>query len=328
VKPTAARPRSDVAQPAFAGIATFLRAPECPVADLPATAVAVAGVPLDGAGDPAGPADGPRGIREASVSLLAGLLPSMHGTLVDVDSGRRLRLAPDSPIVDTGDVDAGSDPGAVPGRLRAAAADLARRGALPVFLGGTRAITGPLRAGVAEGSGRRLGLLRLSSTLDLADAVAGSLPGPEASLRAALELPGPVTCLGVHGWQPAADWGAAGRAGVAVRGLAEWRAAGLAAAARTAAAELRLSADALYLSIDIRVTDGAVIAGRGRVLSDGLLPGELLEVCESLAELPLAAIDIVEVAPPLDATRRAEHLAVRALLALLAPRLGGAEPAR
>jgi arginase family enzyme len=51
-------------------------------------------------------------------------------------------------------------------------------------------------------------------------------------------------------------------------------------------------------------------------------------VCESLAALPLAAVDVVEVAPPLDATRRAEHLAVRALLALLLPRLAGPEAPR
>jgi agmatinase len=329
VKPTATGRSPDVAPPAFAGIATFLRAPERPLPAVPDRAVAIAGVPLDGAGDPAGAAGGPRGIREASVSLLAALLPSMHGELVDVDSGRRLRFSADSPLVDTGDLDPLAGSGPLRDRLRAAAAGLARRAGLSVFLGGTRAITGPLLAGVAEGTGRRLGLLRLSSTLDLAEADPDRPLAPEAALRAALEVPVPVACLGVHGWQPAADWTVAGRAGVGrVVPLADWRKAGLAATTRSVAEDLCRAVDRLYVSIDIRVTDGAVVAGRGRVVSGGLLPGELLEACESLAALPLAAVDVVEVAPPLDATRRAEHLAVRALLALLLPRLAGPEAPR
>jgi arginase family enzyme len=60
-------------------------------------------------------------------------------------------------------------------------------------------------------------------------------------------------------------------------------------------------------------------------LSGGLLPMELLEVAEALAPFPVAAVDLVEVAPVLDSTGRTEHLAFRTLLALILPRLNGAK---
>ncbi|HEV8308969.1 MAG TPA: arginase family protein [Methylomirabilota bacterium] len=314
-----------VAQPAFAGIATFLRAPQRPLHAMPAYVVAVAGVTLDGSGEPGGPADGPRGIREASVSFLAALLPSMRGTLVDVDTGRRVEFTAEPPLVDIGNLDPLGGPGTPGERLRGDAAELARRAQLPVFLGGTRAISAPLLDGVAGATGQRLALLRVSSTLDLAEPPVTRPLAPEASLRAALELQVPVACLGVHGWQPVVDWTTAERRGVRVVTLADWRRAGFGGTTRAVAEELLGTAERLYVSIDIRVTDGAFVAGRNRVVSDGLLPAELLEVCESLATFPLAAVDVVEVAPLLDGTRRAEHLAFRALLALLLPRLSGKE---
>jgi arginase family enzyme len=315
----------NVAQPAFAGIATFLRAPQRLLHALPADVVAVAGVALDGAGEPGGPADGPRGIREASVSFLASLLPSMRGTLVDVDTGRRVEFTAEPPLVDVGNLDPLGGPGTPDEQLREDAAEIARQARLPVFLGGTRAISAPLLEGVATGKGKRLALLRVSSTLDLAEAPEDRSLAPEASLRAALEVPVPVACLGVHGWQPVVDWTTAERRGVRVVPLHDWRKAGLGGTTRAVAEWLLGTAERLYVSIDIRVADGAVVAGRGRVVSDGLLPAELLEVCESLATFPLAAVDVVEVAPPLDSTRRAEHLAFRALLTLLLPRLSGKE---
>ena len=314
-----------VAQPAFAGIATFLRAAQRPLPAVPAPAVAVVGVPLDGVGEPAGPADGPRKIREASVAFLACLLPSMRGAVVDVDTGQRLEFTADLPLIDAGDLDPFADAAPVRDRLRAAAALLAGQARLPVFLGGTRAMTGPLLEGVAGATMRRLALLRLSPTLDLAGRPEDRPLAPDASLTSALDISVSVACLGVHGWQPAVDWVTAERHGIRITLLDDWRKAGLGSATRAAAEALLQTADRIYVSVDIRVTNGALVAGRNRVLSDGLMPAELIEVCESLAAFPLAAVDVVEVAPPLDSTRRTEHLAFRALLALLLPRLGGKE---
>lgn len=311
-------------RPAFAGIATFLRAPQAELSAVPARAVAVSGVPLDPFGEPGGVREGPRGIREASVGFLASLLPSMQGSLVEVDTGHRMEFGPSMPLVDVGDLDLYGGPQAIIACLRGHAADLTRQAGLPAFLGGTRAISGPLLSGVAGAGGRKLAFLRISPSLDLREVPQDHALAPDASLLTVLNEQSGVASLGAYGLLPAAEWEEATHSGARITSLADWRAAGLAAAARSTAEELLREADGLYVSVDIRAVDGAFAAGRGRVASGGLLPGELLEVCEALAPLPLAAIDLVEVAPPFDSTRRAEHLAFRVLLALLAPRLGAA----
>jgi arginase family enzyme len=331
---SAAQPRPPVGgslhlspQPGFAGIATFLRGRQGPVGAIPRGAVAVTGIPIDGFADTAGTAEGPRGIREASVAFLASLLPAMHGALVDVETERRLELAETLPLIDVGDLDPLDGPSSVASRVAAHAASVARDATLAVFLGGTRAISAPLLAGVASARHRRPALLRLGATLDLGEEPPDRPLAPGASLAVALREGAPAACLGPYGSQPAVEWRRADERGLAVTPLADWRRRGLAQAAGAAAETLLRHADELYLSIDLRVVDGAFAAGRGRVVSGGLLPEELLEVADALAPFPVAAVDLVEVAPPLDSTRRAEHLAFRALLAILLPRLGGAKAA-
>jgi agmatinase len=312
-------------QPGFAGIATFLRTGQVAVDAVPAGTVSVSGIPLDGVADTPGTADGPRAIREASVAFLASLLPSMRGTLVEVDTARRVEFAEDLPLVDLGDVDPLLGPDTIAETLAAHAAVVARRSTVAVFLGGTRAITLPLLDGVARSRGRAPALLRLGATLDLADESSDRPLAPGAALRGVARRGAAAACLGVQGWQPAAEWRRAAEAGLAVTPLADWRRQGLTATARAAAQALLREADEVYVSIDIRVADAGFAAGRGRVLSGGLLPMELLEVAEALAPFPVAAVDLVEVAPVLDSTGRTEHLAFRTLLALILPRLNEAK---
>lgn len=312
-------------QPGFAGIATFLRAGQVSVGGVPAGAVAVTGIPLNGYADTPGTADGPRGIREASIAFVASLLPSMRGALVDVDTERRLELADDLPLVDLGDLDPLAGPESVADRLSAHAAAVARQAGLAVFLGGTRAITARLLEGVARARGRCPALLRLGATLDFEEEEPDRPLAPGASLRAAARVGATPACLGVHGWQPAVEWSHAGPARLTVTPLADWRRQGLAETARMTAQALLREAEELYVSIDIRVADAGFAAGRGRVVSGGLLPDELLDVADALAAFPVRAVDLVEVAPPLDSTGRAEHLGFRALLALILPRLAAAK---
>jgi formiminoglutamase len=312
-------------QPGFAGIATFLRADDVPVAAVAPGTVAVSGIPLDGFGDTPGTSDGPRGIREASIAFLASLLPTLRGTLVDVDSERRLELVSDLPLVDVGDVDPLAGAGSLWDHLSGHASAVATRTGLAVFLGGTRAITAPLLDGVARATGRRMALLRLGATLDLGDEPPDRPLAPGAALLAASRVATRTACLGVYGLLPAAEWRRAAGERIAVTPLTDWRRQGLARTARDTVEALLRDADDLYVSIDVRVADAAFAAGRGRTVSGGLLPYELLEVAEALAPFPLAAIDLVEVAPPVDSTRRAEHLAFQTLLALLMPRLAGSK---
>ena len=314
-------------QPGFAGIATFLRAGHAPVGALPAGTVGVSGLPLNGFADTPGPADGPRGIREASVGFLASLLPSMRGTLVEVDTERRVEFLDDLPLVDLGDLDPLAGKSSVAESLAAHAAAVARQAGLTVFLGGTRAITLPLLEGVARSRGRCPALLRLGATLDLEEESPHRPLAPAASLRGMARLGAATACLGVQGWQPAVEWRHAEQARLAATSLGDWRRHGLTAWATTTAQTLLERADELYVSIDIRVADAGFAPGRGRVVSSGLLPAELLGVVAALAVFPIVAVDLVEVAPPLDSTGRAEHLAFQTLLALILPRLAAAKTA-
>lgn len=59
--------------------------------------------------------------------------------------------------------------------------------------------------------------------------------------------------------------------------------------------------DALYFTLDIDVLDPAFAPGTGTPVAGGLTSRQLIELVKlMLAELPIRAMDIVEVAPPLD----------------------------
>jgi arginase family enzyme len=59
----------------------------------------------------------------------------------------------------------------------------------------------------------------------------------------------------------------------------------------------------------------------------GLRPDELLELVHRLRELPLGAIDMMEVAPNWDPTGRTQALAATALIEVLSPRILKVSPA-
>ena len=59
--------------------------------------------------------------------------------------------------------------------------------------------------------------------------------------------------------------------------------------------------DAVYVTLDIDVLDPAFAPGTGTPSTGGLSSRELLEILRQLLDtLPIRAMDIVEVAPPLD----------------------------
>lgn len=70
--------------------------------------------------------------------------------------------------------------------------------------------------------------------------------------------------------------------------------------------------DALYFTLDIDVLDPAFAPGTGTTVSGGLTSRELIELVKLiLAELPVKAMDIVEVAPALDSNDITSWAALR-----------------
>ena len=73
--------------------------------------------------------------------------------------------------------------------------------------------------------------------------------------------------------------------------------------------------DAIYLSIDIDVLDPAYAPGTGTPESGGLSTRQMMQVIKSLfRELPIKAMDIVEVSPLLDTTNNITSWAALKLL--------------
>lgn len=72
------------------------------------------------------------------------------------------------------------------------------------------------------------------------------------------------------------------------------------------------SYDAIYLSLDIDIVDPAFAPGTGTPEAGGFTSIEILKLIRSLVEhLPILAMDIVEVAPPLDANDITSWLALK-----------------
>ena len=209
--------------PSFAGINTFARAPRAGFEDVGPGCVAVLGVPHDGSSTSRqGVRQGPRAIREASADFIYELQASESGALIDVISGRVLHLPQPSSLLDLGDLTL--SPLDLPGNLdacRSAFSRIAESGACPVALGGDRFITFPLLEGVKAGSGRSLGLIRISAELSLADP--DSQYGPDwsgASVRRILDA-GVVEArntvlVGTQGYIPYREWEYARSQGVTV----------------------------------------------------------------------------------------------------------------
>jgi agmatinase len=318
--------------PSFAGVNTFARAPEAATEALPPGSVAVAGVAHDGTSSSRqGVRQGPKSIREASVDFTYDLHASTRKALIHVGTGRTLRLLAEPRLFDVGDWPV--YPMDLPRTLdtcRRAAAAVVRRGAFPVVLGGDHYVTVPLVQGVAEAVGRRVGLIQLSTQLDLADRDA--VWGREwhgATIRRLLESgsvdPRNVAFVGTQGYVTYPEWEFARTRGMTVITADDARAAGPGAVVARALAAAGAGCDAVYLSLDVDVVDSGYASGTGDVLVGGLTPAEVLALMRELsAARPIVALDVVEVAPGLDQRGRSERLAAEAIVELIAPRAFGA----
>jgi agmatinase len=250
--------------------------------------------------------------------------------MVDVSTGVWLRRANESLIVDVGDVDV------FPNNLvrssesmRTSARAIATAGATPILLGGDHYMTYPLFHGWAEGMGARgkrtFGYIQYDNHLDFSDdnRIWGKLwHGSQA--RRISELPfvrprnmvwiGPA---GSHSKEQA-DWITA--TGATLFHPGHVREQGIAEVTRRAIQLASESTDGIYVSVDIDVVLGAASPGTGAIVVDGISPSELLTSIRLVAESGLvSALDVAEVAPPLDPTDRTTRLAAEVVLEFASP---------
>lgn len=213
-------------------------------------------------------------------------------------------------------------------------AEVASRGIFPVVLGGDHSITWPAATAVAQARGwGSVGIVHFDAHADTADVIDGNLASHGTPMRRLIES-GAVrgrnfVQVGLRGYWPPADVFAWMRAQQMRWHLMQevWE-RGLSAVIEDAVSEAMDGCDAVYLSVDIDVLDPGFAPGTGTPEPGGLAPVDLLRAVRKLAiEVPLVALDVVEVAPAYDwadVTVNNAHRVVLEVLAGLAVRRGAA----
>jgi agmatinase len=310
--------------PAYVGLPTFQKLPL--VTDAAALAargpdVAIVGAPFDDAvSHRPGARFGPRAIRQASYH--AGDLNSLQ---LDVEPYAWLDVvdAGDAPVVPM-DVERGH---AV---IERKVLDVARSGAIPIVLGGDHSITFPSASAVARAvAPRRLGVVHFDAHADAANSTWGNLRSHGTPMRRLIES-GAVAGrnfvqVGLRGYWPGPETLAWMREqGMRWHLMTEIESRGAEAVVTEAIEQALDGPEVIYLSVDIDVLDPGMAPGTGTPEPGGMLTRELLRaVRQVVTAVDLAAMDVVEVAPPFDTaeiTAAAAHRCVLEAISALAAR--------
>ncbi len=221
--------------------------------------------------------------------------------------------------------------------IRARVGEVVSRGIFPVVLGGDHSITWPSATAVADTYGYgRLGVVHFDAHADTADSIDGNLASHGTPMRRLIES-GAVrganfVQVGLRGyWPPAETFAWMRTQRMRYHLMQEVWERGLAAVLTDAVAEAMDGCDAVYLSVDIDVLDPGFAPGTGTPEPGGLAPVDLLRAVRRLAlEVPLVAMDVVEVAPAYDCAdvtvNNAQRIVLEALAGLAVRR--GATPTK
>ncbi|MCF7936694.1 MAG: agmatinase family protein [Synergistales bacterium] len=323
--------------PAYAGIPTFLRAPQAEQSELSEGSVAVVGVPFDTtcASRP-GARFGPRGIREGTLHFMhqIGALTTDRKEMVDIRTGERFAYPYRDILFDTGDVPLyPSDVEATAEAVEEAVYGIARKGAFPVILGGDHYITYPCFCGYARAveerdDKERMGYLHIDSHLDLTDRTEawgdhyhGSLARRVAETDY-LEV-ADMAWVGIGGsFQTAERWEFIQQHGLSIYTSRDIEDTGVDGVIEKAFREDLSRCSTVYVTIDIDIVDHAFAPGTGSYVFGGISSSRFLQMMEALSRQPrIGAIDLVEVAPPLDPTGCTSRLAATGLISFLRPRI-------
>jgi agmatinase len=303
----------------FTGIPTFAKVPLDAPEVGPAPDAVILGIPYDeGTTNLSGARLGPRAIREASTQYAY------------FKRGRGYHdLEADRPMLQGAELRDGGDVEIVPtvleenlARIEERVRAVAARGALPVCLGGDHSVTFPIVRALAEGprGAGPLCVVQVDAHLDFVDSLQGALHTHASPMRRIAELPG------VRGW-----------AQIGARSIVSTR-DDLAAARKfwthllpghgASEAAARVPAippgARLYLTFDIDALDPALAPGTGFPEPGGLSFREAAAVIRRVVSWgPLAGLDVVEVNPLLDSSRRTALTAARLVLEALAARFDG-----
>ena len=245
--------------------------------------------------------------------------------------GRRPSLALGvDPLVDLGVVDLGDvampsgDTERSLALLEDRVAMVANAGVIPIILGGDHTIALPDVTGVARHVGwGRVSVIHFDAHADTGQSQMGSLYGHGTPMRRLIES---GACrgdrflqIGLRGYWPepeTLDWMAA--QGMRSFEMAEIVARGLDDVLDEALDVAMTDCDAVFMSVDVDVVDPGSAPGTGTPEPGGLTSRQLLDAVRRIAmSVPIAGVDVVEVAPPYDHAEITAYLGNRIVLEAL-----------
>ena len=175
---------------------------------------------------------------------------------------------------------------------------------MAIFLGGDHSVTIPLTAAFSQAVTGRFGVLHFDAHVDLADEFEGHRWSHACTERRVLELPNieshHLVFVGIRSWMADELVFLADHPEIGMHTARDVYRHGVEAVADAVTAQLD-NVDAVYITLDIDGLDPAYAPGTGTPEAGGLSTRDLLEILRVVfARLPVRALDIVEVAPPLD----------------------------
>jgi proclavaminate amidinohydrolase len=202
-------------------------------------------------------------------------------------------------------------------QIESGVSDILAQGCVPFTLGGDHSLTYPaVRALAAYHGSRSFTLVHLDAHSDTFPATDGYDYHHGAVFRKIVEdglvAPEAIHQLGLRGLVPPGGMDFALRHGYHLVSAAELQASGC----RLDAFGIS-SGKPCYVSIDIDAVDPAFAPGTGTPVPGGLTSGELLDLIDQIARLPLVGLDLMEVAPIYDPAGITVLLAAHAIMELL-----------
>ena len=173
-----------------------------------------------------------------------------------------------------------------------------------LFLGGDHSVTIPLMAAFSRTVTGRFGVVHFDAHPDLMDEFEGHRWSHGCTERRVLELPNVepqhLVFVGLRSWIGDELTFLAEHPEIGVHTARDVYRRGVEAVAQDVVAQLE-GVEAVYFTLDIDGLDPAYAPGTGTPVGGGLSTRELLELLRIVfARLPVRAMDVVEVAPPLD----------------------------
>lgn len=264
---------------------------EIAVSDKSKADVCVLGIGFDGAASVGkGAAQGPEQIRKCSE-----VLPPVNITGDFFDTLR---------VFDAGDVPFSLDWEAYYRQVEQMAYDLLKTDNFCIFLGGDHSVTIPLSRAVGRYyKGKKIGMIHFDSHPDLCDEYEGSKWSHACPLRRVVEdviAPADLAQVGIRSYEKEEIQYYAEHSELTVIKAYDIFRDGYEAAAERLVEKFQ-GYDMVYVTLDIDVLDPAFAPGTGTPEGGGISTRELMYIINELIQrIPVRAMDIVEVAPPLD----------------------------